>query len=342
MSERLLYTVSAKGSMRRDEFYDAMSRDWMLSAGAAPESGHKSDRRLEILRLFEALGFCEIDWETRKIYAIPPAWFMLTTPGLPAVVLVGGRSPGLMKNVRAACKALRPQIHLSEGSRAWAGAAFPSMVIVRSSNREALSKLAEMTVPLRGDLPGSWSLLSACSGLQELVSTLKYDVLSDPVGWPKRTFDISRLLFQSPEMPGLQAGVLHAFTNPVSQARMHVVWKDGRGAQVHRDWGRYFALHAAGRNVLFYSKSARAFAVPVTAPLPALIQRSIALCAGSLPKQVVITSGPGSGQLELPYNVFPGVPSAIANLAADKVKQELQAWDLDEPLRSELCLTSIR
>ncbi len=114
MSDRLLYILSAKGSMRHDDFYEVMSRDWSSPAATPMHAVVRADRRLEFVRFFEALGFCEVDWEKRKIFAVPPAWFLLPAEGLPAAVLIGGRSPALMKSIRAISKSALAEIQLVE------------------------------------------------------------------------------------------------------------------------------------------------------------------------------------------------------------------------------------
>jgi hypothetical protein len=327
--------------MRIDDFYNVMSRDWTHLDKERASNLLRADRRLEFVRLFESLGFCEVDWEKRKIFAIPAGWFMLPALGLPVAVLIGGRSPGMMKQIRAVCGTAQQEIQLIEHSRAWAGASFPGMVAVQGASYDALTRLAMKTVPLRGRTPGSWDLLNSCSGIQSVLDGLKFEVFHDP-GWPKKIFDVSRLMFQSPDTPGLDGSILHVHTNPSSQVRMHVVWKDGRGAPVHRDWGRYYALWMARKNVLHYCEVANALAVPVTVPLPALIQRSISLCTGRLPRQISLSVNGPENQDQMPFNVHPGVPPSIAKLAASHLGQELQVWEPKSALRSELCLTAIQ
>lgn len=324
MSERLLYALSSRGSFKLDEFYDILSREWNVTDG--DERAVQTDKRLECTRFFEALCFAEVDWTQRKIYASPTGWALLPKPGLPAAVLVGGRSPSLLREIRKRSRSSAKNISLHEEARHWMDGAFPSLVLATGSSMDALAEFCAPEGGFNIGEPAAWAISKAGLSLDAVVATMKFTIHGEP-NWRRAFFDVEKMRFLPDGKPCGESR-FSAYTDPKTQQRLHVIWKDRDGAIISRDWGRYHAFREAGRQVLFYNGVKKAMAIPATAPLPPLLLRAAAMCSARVPVRTFLPMELRGMKLEMPYNVLLFIPEAVAGMVAKKAGQELVSWDM--------------
>ena len=91
MSNELIYAMSTLGEIKLEDFYALLNS--ITIAEIREEESLGMDFRQHIIRLLDSLGYCEFDFEKRKVFMCPPSLVRLPSPGLPKAVLVGARNP---------------------------------------------------------------------------------------------------------------------------------------------------------------------------------------------------------------------------------------------------------
>lgn len=327
MSNRLLYALSAKGVFKIEEFYEAISREW--GSIDASDEGVQLDRRLEYVRMFDALGFSETNWGRRQIYATPTTWALLPTFGLPTAALVGGRSPSLLSEIRKEGRLMAGDINLQMEERSWMSGTFPKLVLATGSSMELLLEFCKKSGGLLNTESAAWMLANSATSLSDLVLGMKYNVHGEPQNWRRSVFDVDRGRFV-PESQSCGHSFYASYTNPTSLQKIHVSWNGDVGAEVPRDWGRYLSFNQAGKQVLGFDSSRQAMSVPATAPLPPILLRALAMCSARLPIRKNKMAELSVSHEETPYNIFLSVPRRIANMVSEKLGQQLVDWDIPE------------
>ena len=102
MSESLIYAISTKGVMKIDQFNEILKV--ILPAEEPLDQSIDVDRRRQVVRLLDSLGYCEFDFNARMVYMCSPCLVLLPVQGLPKAVLTGARTPALEAKIKAAVK----------------------------------------------------------------------------------------------------------------------------------------------------------------------------------------------------------------------------------------------
>jgi len=136
---------------------------------------------------------------------------------------------------------------------------------------------------------------------------------------------------------------LSQYQHPSRKTQIYYLWQEEKSTQIDRDWGRYAVLKANKINVIIYDKHLFIMAVPIGAKLPRLVERSLTLCSGYVPKfveklplqKLTFNSSPSKAKgvfnrLNITdFNLFRDVPPQIAEMTAAKLDQTLLLQSLD-------------
>jgi hypothetical protein len=321
MSNRLLYALSAKGDVLLGVF-DEMFGEIFKSGQVEEEMGILNKRR-EMVRAFDCLGHCEIDYNERRIYVCPPSFALLPTSGLPSGVLTGARSPKLMKKLRDIVRVEGDRARIREIPQRLRNMEMPSAIFVDVSNYEILKSIADKVgFQLQHNLPAAWDLADFSANIGDVAVKLKFEERNE-LNWPWRTFNPKTLFFDRDAFVSHNDVRFVCYTNPISQQRLHRLWQKEKAAEVDRDWGRYLFLSELGLRVLVYDERHFRLGVPSTVPLPPLIARALTLCSGLLPKTIGTKEKYGDVPAGHPMTVYAGVIPQMAALVGQKLKQNI-------------------
>ncbi|OGW79334.1 MAG: hypothetical protein A2Z83_09300 [Omnitrophica bacterium GWA2_52_8] len=336
MSEQLIYAMSTRTELRIEQFNDIFKKV-SLPGELDKDETIDFDVRRHVIRALDALGYCEFDFDDRMVYMCPPAFVLLPTHGLPKAVLTGARSPRLMALLKEAVKKRIGKARMVLDTSRRNVATIPASVHVETADQQTLAEIAnDLHIQCEIDQPAAW-LLALCSApVSEIERGLTFEQKGEP-DWQRRVFDVSHLGFSKKADISNSGLSLAEYKHPVTQQRMHWLWKEGKVAGVQRDWGRYVILSHMQSQILLYDENTYALAAPLTLPLPCLMARALALCSGFPPviEQTKIAAGavPAGHKMQIYLNVTPD----IATLVAEKLGQKLIACSLavdeDEVIR---------
>lgn len=320
-SERLLYVLSAKGSITWGAFKRVF--DQLDSTSAINDQGEIASRfrRNRTMRILDALGHCDFQFSgtDSRVCVAPPVFVRLPKAGLPMAILAGGRSPDTRPDLENACGTNHCQLTVSPQS---SDVPFvPGRFLIEAETEEALHALARAAGVHFDPRPAAWLLGCFAATLDDYLGRVPWRDDGE-LNWQRKEFSCDRVQFQSGKSDG-HASALIRYTNPKRGTVLHFFQKAGKYAEVDCDWGRYATLHETGLNLLVYEEKRQLFAVPSGAPLPRLFARSLGLCSGFAPifhsKEEAGWASPESTG----FDVFRAVPSSIAHLVAEKLGQLL-------------------
>ena len=334
VDDYLLYAISAVREMSWKAYKNVFDSLY-IKYGQGDSRGAEGARqvRWRSLGVLERLGHIDSVFDSGKgtVYVAPPVLARLPVSGLPQAVLCGARSPETKGAVQAACRSHGCRMSSESHPRA-AGWFTPSRVTLEAETEQALSDVAKSLRIALGAVPTAWALLEYSETVEEyLLSCAPLD--GAELDWPRLDFDGTMLRFRPP-VPAPPAVRLSKYRHPTRQLSVYYLWRNGSHQIVARDWGCYAMLKERQQDVLVYDGRRFALAVPVGAPLPRLLGRSCTLCSGWAPEFV---SEPEDLRPIGGYDVFAGVPPAIAETVAAKLGQKLIARSvetvLEEPLQ---------
>ena len=100
MSEQLIYALSTLGELGLAKFNDIFKRLYL------PEDDKDYDynMRHQTIRYLESLGYCEFDYDQRRVFMCPPALVLLPSFGLPKALLTGARTPKFIASIKKSVK----------------------------------------------------------------------------------------------------------------------------------------------------------------------------------------------------------------------------------------------
>jgi hypothetical protein len=137
-------------------------------------------------------------------------------------------------------------------------------------------------------------------------------------GWTRFDFDAESLEFGRKRTDALPR--YSRYWNPTTNLPTHVFFRDGRGAAVDLNWGRYLLLNAKGLTVTAYDQRRFKLCVPVKVPLPCVVARTVCLCSGKPPVCRSIEALVRGVDCQ-DWLMFEDVPPPIALSALSKVGQ---------------------
>lgn len=331
--------MSTRGSMSLEQFNDMFRHVYFPSLDKIEEP-MEVDVRRRIVRVLESLGYCEFDFEGRKVFMCKPSLMLLPFFGLPKVVLTGARSPSLIQKLKESVRNRRNKAVLQYFPYTGADAVIPSTLYIEAINIETIQEIArDVRIACETSQPSAWVLANISSSLDNIKELLNFE--SQPeLNWKRRVFSKDRLVFSEFERSN-EPSYLAEYKDPISKQLHHFLWHYKLVAQVERDWGRYIILEEANLNILLYDEKLQNLAVPITVPLPCILARAVAMCTGIAPFLATTCSKKiGAIPPEYPVQVYSGITKVIAVLVAGKLCQKLIYTNFDiEDGRGTLCLT---
>lgn len=325
-NDTLLFTISAKKDMSWPVFKEAYAYLQAAQAGGGDTAGEPQERNRAVEGL-ESLGHCDFYFgrDTWRVYAGPPLLARLPQAGLPAAVLAGARLPGTRQRLEEAVKKYSRQVRMRIEPQPHGWVLMPDRIVVEADSLEILDEFARSLKIAFPHEPPAWSLLHFAASLEDVSSGLAWTAASE-LNWVRKDFDVQRLIFRPATDDG--GGVrLSRYTSPVDTTFDHYLYRDGQQAEVDVNWGRFLALKAYERWVLWYDERRFILAVPATVPLPRLLARCMVLSSGYLPVQRPSLSSRGLAGINMLY--YRWIPPQIASLAARKLGQRLLECSLD-------------
>jgi hypothetical protein len=331
MSEDLIYAMSTRGNITMDE-YNALFKMVYAPGICNRQNSIDVDIRRQLVRLLDSLGYCEFDFDSRKVFMCEPALVLLPAFGLPKAILVGARTPLLMKTLKNAAKNCKEKMIMHYMPQSTVDFSMPALVCIEAIETDCIREIAaKCELHTDFEKPAAWGLANFSVSLDTLKEGMQFIPFSE-LNWKKRVFDIDRLIFSS-QQPALQnSTMLIEYKNPINQQNRHVLLNNGSFAEVKRDWGRYILLSNAQKQVILYNEKMQKLITPVTVPLPCILARAVALCTGLVPKITTTSIKIGDIPPNHPVYVHSGVPKVIAELISTKLGQKIyySNFDFDE------------
>lgn len=330
-SEKLLYVISAKKELAWLSFKETFDYLYNLETGLIEENTDKDgikNKRLQVIRALDSLGHCDFsfsdDRSKSKVYAAPPVLVRLPCAGFPQAILAGARSPATIQQLSDACQSAGDRINLEIKEQASELALIPKRVAVQAEDVRELEAIASaLTIPFI-ETPSAWSLLHFAASIDDYLATLKWSNDSE-LNWKHQTFEPSSLQFKTIEKTDTNIR-LARYNHPSRNTKNCYLWQDERCTEIDLDWGRYAILKALRRNVLIYDKRTFTMAVPASANLPRLLERSLTLCSGYA--ATYVKKLPHYPQIQ-GFNLFSAIPPQIAEMTAAKLGQTLLQQSLN-------------
>ncbi len=311
--ERILYVLTASGSLSFAQLSRVLSR---VREGTDEEDSLNLERWIAATNL-SALGHCEwiSDGETQKIFPTRAVLARLPVTGLPTAVLVGGRQPETIEELRKASASGLKYSEVIEDVLEDRQSISPNRIMVQAESSEAIEAMASSVGIPYLKTPPAWDLASASPKLKSVVETIAWS--QRPIlDWKRTNFDPLTLRFVS-HLSSNDPLILIRYIHPHSQQPHYELRRDTEAAFIGPEWGRYAVLDAMGQKVLRYDSRRHLLGVPVGARLPRILARATCLCSGLPPLQIVIESQR--------HEVFTSVPPKIADLVGACLSQEIRA-----------------
>jgi hypothetical protein len=312
--------MSTLGQLKLEEFNNMLNS--VPITGLQEEDYLIGDFRQYIIRLLDSLGYCEFDFDKRKIFMCPPSLVRLPGAGLPKAVLVGARIPKLIERLKDAVKSEQGKAIFQTVPRKLSSIGFPPLTCIEAESTNTIKNIAlSCGIGCDVEIPASWKLAS----MSAEVNIIKDNLNFMPRNWTAqkmKVFDVHKLRF----MPANEErdNCLTDFLDTITKQHSHWVWSNSKTAEINRDWGRYVMLEAEGKNVLLYDQKRLRLATPAWVPLPPLMARSLTLCTGSPPDTAKTGNNDVAGiPANYPLEIYSGVDESLARLIANKLHQDL-------------------
>ncbi len=326
MSDQLIYAMSTRGVLGISQFNDA------YKAVYVPQSLGKDDElnldtRRQLIRMLDSLGYCEFNFEGRRVSMCKPAFVLLPSHGLPKALLVGARTPHLLDLIKNALKKRNKIAALSIKWQRGTSLNVPATVCIEAISKEIIEEIARET-EVAHDLtePAAWKLINYSADINAVLSDATFQIRQE-LNWKHRYFNPERLVFSG--IDGKREEIcLAEYKNPIDMQIVHWFWRGSEATQIQRDWGRFKVLSDLRKNILLYDEKHLKLGIPVTVSLPCILARSIALCSGLPPVFTETNTNYEFIPEGHPLHIYENVPHEIAAIVARKLGQNLVKTEL--------------
>jgi hypothetical protein len=322
MSDRLIYAMSTRGSLKIEQFNE-LFRFVHFHSDGMDEGDLDINARRQAIRNLDSLAYCEFDFDSRTVFMCKPELILLPVCGIPKALLVGARTPELIEKLKAAVKENRSKSKIQVITHALANSSVPSSLYIYATDIKILKEIANKAgIDYDLDSPAAWNIAQMSIKINDIEEKLNYEKQIEPE-WQKRIFITERLVFSDYEIEQGEK-ILAEYRHPFTKQLYHWIWNGDQAAQISRDWGRYLILAELSKSILIYDDKLFRLAVPVTVPLPCLLARAAALCSGAVPASI-LSFGEKKGSIppRHPLQLYSCVPPKIAQLIANKLEQQL-------------------
>lgn len=326
MSDELLHTISIDASLGIERFYKRYRLVYRPAVAQQQETHwHEIDVRRQVMRLLESLGYCEIDYDNRRVYMLPATMVLLPSPGTLRAFLTGSRVPEIITRLQDAVKQANGQAHLVQKPQGEGNINMPTHILIEAVDRDTIKAIcheAYIEYDLDHNQPAAWRIAHLSISAKEIEETLRFSERQEP-NWPKRNFNVDQLRFEITHSRLGKDVNLAEYRNPVNNQYRHWLWKAENVVEVERDWARYLILAYYEKYVLLWDEHEHQLAVPVTVPLPRLLARAATLSSGIQPTTGTLISATKSIPQDHAMLVYHEVFPEIAKLITNKLSQEL-------------------
>ncbi|MEA3437854.1 MAG: hypothetical protein U9R43_15415, partial [Thermodesulfobacteriota bacterium] len=142
MSEQLIYALSSIGQVSFDQFNEIFKKLYLPGNSYDEELPDINVRSLS-LRVLESLGYCEIDYDKRKIYMCPPSLVLLPSSALPHALLTGARTPGFIEKIKRVTSGRREMAVYNRTSQKNQTINLPDSVSIETTDTDTLKGIAD-------------------------------------------------------------------------------------------------------------------------------------------------------------------------------------------------------
>ncbi len=325
MAEKLLYSISSKGSLTFNSFNRIINNLYNPNRIKKVVDEPLGFIRFRTLRALSALGHIEVNYEKRKIYTCQPTLSLIPSFGTLRAVLTGARVPVLLDKLRKYVRDNRKKIVYERISQRSKYGLLPSVVILEVLEQNILQEVAEYSgIKYDFDQPITGTILSFSCDLQTYENQIEVFYESnreEPMKWVKHYFSPSLLRFSRIDYDENYHKLI-SYTNPdIPSQKMHLFWNNEKSIEVNRDWGRYLLLSKEKKNILFYNSQSLELLVPITVRLPTILERAAVMNSGFAADEIWIE--PSSNRENLPYLRYKCILPEFAEILATKINQEL-------------------
>lgn len=315
---RLLFVMSARGSLTWGQFREAV--DYLSASSIA------QNRRVEglanrsgLLQCLEALGHCDThcDRGESTINVTPPTLCRLPRASLPLAVLTGARCLRTHQEMVAAADNGGGRVRLAVVRHPGPAGLLPDTIQVSASSEEAMQEYCAALGIRYAAIPPAWSLMHWAGMLSDYEATLDFRI-PGTLNWAR--YDFSAVTHEFSRETSREFPRFSRYRNPTTNLPTHLFFRDGIGAEVGLNWGRYLLLNTKEITVTAYDERRFRLCVPVKMPLPGVVARTVCLCSGKPPVCRNI-EGLMRGVDCRDWLMFEDVPPPIALSAMSKVGQ---------------------
>ncbi|HOI17995.1 MAG TPA: hypothetical protein PK036_16780, partial [Geobacteraceae bacterium] len=261
----LLFVISARGNMTWQQYREAV--DYLSPTGIseAKRRGGMASRS-GLLQCLEALGHCDAHYErgASTISVTPPALCRLPRAGLPVAVLTGARCFRTLEEMSAAAEAGGGKIRLTVDRQPGPIGLLPDTIQVSATSEETMAEYCAALGIRYAVIPPAWSLMHWTGMLSDYEATLDFRI-PETLNWARYDFSVVTHEFTRETLKGCPR--FSRYRNPTTNLPTHVFFRDGLGAEVGLNWGRYLLLNAKGITVTAYDERQFRLCVPVKVPL---------------------------------------------------------------------------
>lgn len=322
MPDQLLHTISTLGRISLDKFYSAYDEIQTFEQEKTGNGLNNRNIKRTAIRLLDALGHCEFDFEKRLVYACPPALVSLPSSGLPNAVLTGARTPLLISEIAEFIKCKKDSMSYRYVKQRTKRYLLPSTIFIDAVDQSLLESLAKSTnIEHKLDVPAAWSFANFSVAIEDVKESLFFKAMED-LTWYRETFSRDEFCFSKHNNSHPPQGLV-CYTNPYNQQLEHLIWDEALASKVDRYWGRYVILAENNVNVLLYDSRHHLLAVPSGVPLPRILGKAAILCSGLAPESIESSGASTNLPRGLAMDVYRAVPPSIAQLISEKLSQDL-------------------
>lgn len=324
MSSDLIYKLSLLGEIKLEQFNELLNE-----VSITEKNGYTinfSSLRQTILRILESLGYCEVDYERRRIMMCAPSLVRLPGAGMPRVTLVGARSPELLAKLRQLVKEQHGNANIYSKQQKKFSLGIPPSIYIEADSVYTLEKIVTGShINSQLEIPASFLLVAMSESSQAIYNSLEFRYM----GWDpenSKIFDTNKLKFLSNSYR-IDTGLVDIL-DKTSKQHSFFFYKGEQAAKIGADFGRYVSLQYEQRVILTYNEETWQLAVPSRVPLPEMLAKSLSMCSGLPPSHVKngsegIEGIPGNSPLDVYYEVDDRVAASVAS----KVGQILHKYD---------------
>jgi len=315
---RLLLVISGRGSMTWAQYCEAVD---FLSASRSGRDRmiDRTRSRSGLLQCLEALGHCDAHYERGEstIIIAPPALCRLPQAGLPVSVLTGARCAQTQTQMAEAARVRGGTVRLHTEHHPGPLGLVPDTILAQSESEDAMEDFCTDLQIRCVAIPPAWTFVNWCGTLSEYEATLESRI-PETLNYARYDFDLKTLSFTRATYDSFPR--YSRYRNPTTGLPLHVFFRNKLGAEIDLSWGRYLFLNTKGITVTAYDERRFRLCVPVKAPLPTVVARTVCLCSGKPPAH---RSGESllQGLACDDWLMFENVPPQIAMAALSKVGQ---------------------